>query len=185
MTDTAWILIALGAIVVIALIVLAVYLTNKKRSEDLRHGFGAEYDRTVEETGDRKEAESELRERRERRETLQIRPLDPSVRDKYLSRWEQVEQSFVEVPGAAVADAQRLVDQLMAERGYPVDDFDQRAADISVDHPAVVENYRRAHAVTDTGKTGSSSVDDLRDAMINYRSLFNALLETEDATPTA
>src|SRR6185503_12229090 len=136
--------IVIVAIVLIALIVGALILARQRRSQQLQEGFGPEYERTVQERGgDRREAEAELRERRQRRDQFEIRELEPAARDRYADRWRSAQRRFVDQPGPAVGEADALVMEVMRDRGYPVaDEFDQRAADISVDHPEVVEHYR-------------------------------------------
>jgi hypothetical protein len=177
----AWVWIVI-AIVLIAAIAVAVWtVMRRRRTESLRQQFGPEYDRTVEGT-DRREAESELEQRRRRREELDIRPLAPGARTRYADEWRSVQARFVDEPAAAVGQADMLVTQVMRERGYPMDDFDQRAADVSVDHPEVVGDYRAAHDISTRSASGDAPTEDLRQAMVHYRALFEQLLE-EDASP--
>jgi hypothetical protein len=172
--------IVLIAILVIALIVAGIVIARQRRSQQLQEGFGPEYRRTVQERGDRREAEAELMERRERRDKLDIRPLDPAARDRYAERWQVAQRHFVDEPGPAVGEADRLVMEVMGERGYPVaDDFEQRAADVSVDHPQVVEHYRAAHAISMRATGGEASTEDLRQAMVHFRALFAQLLDDD------
>ncbi len=170
------------AIVVIAVVVLAVMFTRKRGSQQLQKGFGPEYDRTVEERGgDRREAEAELRARRERRESFQVRALDPGDRNRYAERWRTAQRRFVDRPAPAVGEADALVTEVMRDRGYPVaDDFEQRAADVSVDHPHVVEHYRAAHGISSRATAGDASTEDLRQAMVHFRALFDDLLGDDD-----
>src|SRR3954454_8999314 len=179
-----WVLVA---IVAIALIAGAVALMRQRRSQQLREGFGPEYERTIAETGDRRAAESELAERRARREKLEVRELDPDSRDRYAERWRAAQRAFVDEPAGAVAGADRLVAEVMHERGYPVEqDFERRAADISVDHPVVVENYRAAHAISTRAVRGDAATEDLRQARVHFRELFTELLGEDahhDAVP--
>lgn len=172
----AWVWILL-AVLVAAAIVGAIAVSRKQRSARLREGFGPEYERVVEETGDQREAERELESRRERREELEIRPLQQANRERYAEEWQQVQERFVDDPAGAVASADELVARVMEERGYPMDDFDQRAADVSVDHPDVVENYRQGHRLAEDHRAGRGSTEDLRQAMVHYRALFGQLLE--------
>ena len=169
-------LIAIGVAVVI-LVVLALWLRARQRSHGLQNRFGSEYDRTLEGSESRKEAEQELRERERRREELDIIPLDDGARARYLEAWQGVQQRFVDAPAESVAEADVLVMQVMRDRGYPVDDFERRAADVSVDHPDVVEHYRSAHAVAGRSRADGSDTEELRGAVVHYRALFEALLE--------
>jgi hypothetical protein len=167
------VLIVLAVLVVLGLVYMA---TRQKRSEALKGRFGPEYERAVEETGDRKEAERDLRAREERREKLQIRDLDPAARERYTGTWRETQARFVDQPQQAVQEADALVILVMRDRGYPVDDFEQRAADVSVDHPHVVDNYRAAHNISVANERGAASTEDLRQAMVHYRALFEHLL---------
>lgn len=150
---------------------------KKRRSSRLRRSFGPEYDRTVERTGRRKEAELELEHRQERVRQLEIRPLPPGEADRFARDWQDVQRRFVDAPARAVDDADRLVTDLMQRRGYPMADFEQRAADVSVDHPQVVEHYRAGHALAARARDGGAGTEDLRQAMVHYRALFDDLLE--------
>ncbi len=171
----SWIWIVVAVIVVIAIAGALWAFTQRRRSTDLRRRFGPEYDREVREHG-RRGAETEL-ERRERRvEALEIRPISREDRERFGEEWRVVQARFVDDPRGAVTDADRLVGEVMRTRGYPVGDFEQRAADISVDHPHVVENYRAAHEIALRHKRGEASTEDLRKAMVHYRALFEELL---------
>jgi hypothetical protein len=175
MPGWGWFLVALGAVIVIGLVGWMVW--QQRRSRMLRQRFGPEYDRVVSETGGvRRKAESELDSRRKRRDDLDIRPLDPAARQRYMETWRTVQARFVDAPSQAIGEADALVLQVMRERGYPMDDFDQRAADISVDYPGVVENYRAAHAISMADQHGKASTEDMRQAVVHYRSLFEDLL---------
>src|SRR3954451_13101183 len=176
--------IVIVAIVVIALIVAAIVLMRQRRSQQLQEGFGPEYERTVEERGgDRREAEAELRERRQRRDQFEIRELEPAARDRYADRWRDAQRRFVDEPAPAVGEADALVIEVMRDRGYPVaDEFEQRAADVSVDHPEVVEHYRAAHGISTRATAGEANTEDLRQAMVHFRALFVELLG-EDVDP--
>lgn len=174
-----WILIV-GLVVVAAAVVFVSVRTSRTRA--LQRDFGDEYDRTMSRTGDGGLAESDLRERRERVSRLDIRPLSRADHDRFASEWTKVQAEFVDTPTDAVSDADGLIQRVMSTRGYPVQDFDRRAADISVEHPDVVENYRSAHsiAVKETGRSGGEDTEALRKAMIHYRSLFDELLVVDD-----
>lgn len=153
------------------------FFLRSRRSGRLRETFGPEYDRAVQQTGKRSEAERELEFRKERVSQLDIRPLPPGEGDQYVRDWKDVQKRFVDEPVLAVADADRLVTDLMQRRGYPMADFEQRAADLSVDHPHVVENYRAGHELAARARDGGASTEDLRQAMVHYRTLFDDLLE--------
>ena len=150
---------------------------RRRRSRQLHDRFGPEYDRTIEGADNRREAEAELREREQRRAELDIRPLDDERRDLYIEQWSGIQQRFVDAPTESVAEADVLVMQVMRDRGYPVDDFDRRADDISVDHPDVVDHYRSAHDTAGRSRTAGVDTEELRGAVIHYRALFEALLE--------
>ena len=178
MDTWVWITIA----VVAAVVVLGVLwsATRTRRTRSLQDRFGREYDRAVEHAGDRREAERELREREKRHEELDLRPLAPEARDRYVEEWRTTQGRFVDDPTGAVADADTLVQRVMKDRGYPVDDFDQRAADISVEHPELVEKYRTAHGIAQASERGEASTEDLRHSVRHYRALFVELLEVQD-----
>jgi hypothetical protein len=173
------VLIAIGIVVVLGLVAWNAYSARKRKG--LQEHFGPEYDRTVADAPSRREAVSDLTERQKRREELEIRPLAPESRDRYASRWHNTQAKFVDEPEEAVGEADRLIQEVMRERGYPVQDFDQRASDLSVDHPEVISNYRAAHGISVANERGKASTEDLRTAMVHYRALFEELLETEPA----
>ena len=149
---------------------------QRRRSEKLHARFGPEYIRELQEVGDRRHAEGRLEERKKCVEHLHIRPLTLGNRAWFIQSLRIVLARFVETPGAAIAEADQLLGDLMSTRGYPVSDFEQRAADISVDHPLVVENYRKAHAIALRHSRGTAGTEDLRQAMIHYRTLFEELI---------
>lgn len=159
---------------------VAWYLLQRQRSEELRARYGPEYSRTIDEIGDRRKAEAELLKRQERVEHLEIRPLTAAQRDAFVARWRAVQAKFVDDPRGAVTDADGLVEEVMKARGYPVADFDQRAADLSVHHPRVVENYRAARDIAKRHRRGEASTEDLRQAVVYYRELFQDLLEDRE-----
>ena len=165
------------AVVIVALIVIAWVIARKRRTETLRRRFGPEYERTVREEGPGK-AETVLLQRKQRVEKFSIRALSASERERFISEWRSVQSRFVDDPKGAVTDADKLVIRLMQARGYPMSDFEQRAADISVDHPQVVDNYRAAHEIALRHSRGEATTEDLRNAMLYYRSLFDDLLQT-------
>lgn len=164
-------------VVVVLLVLGAVLLIRHRRGAHLREQFGSEYDRTVDETGGRRRAEQELEQRRDRRESLDIRPLPPDQRELYREHWARLQQGFPDDPGGTVRNADGLVVAIMRDRGYPVGEFDQRAADVSVDHPDAVEHYREARRIAEAHGAGRASTDDLRLAVTSYRALVDALLE--------
>ena len=152
-------------------------LLRGRRSERLRTQFGgSEYDRAVKEDGSRRHAEAGLKERTARVESLNIRPLAPGDRARFVELWRRAEARFVDGPGGAVTEADQLLSDVMSTRGYPVSDFEQRAADVSVDHPLVLENYRTAHEIALRQSKGQANTEDLRQAMIHYRTLFEELV---------
>jgi hypothetical protein len=177
MPTWAWVVIAVGAVALLAVLLIA--FSTRRRTNRLRTRFGPEYDRAVQQHGERGAA-SELDSRLERREHLDIRPLPPPAREQYRESWARVQAEFVDDPTAAVGEADDLVHRAMRERGYPMDDFEQRAADISVDHPQVVERYRSAHGIANRNANGEATTEDLRQAMKHYRALFDDLLETPE-----
>ena len=176
-------LIILAVVVVLALAAAAFVVSRRRRSEHLKQHFGREYEHALEAKGDRAKAEAELAEREKRVQKLDIRPLDPAERERFTTQWTEVQARFVDDPPRAVAFADALLGEVMKARGYPVSDFEQRAGDISVDHPAVVEHYRTAHDIAVRHERGEAGTEDLRQAMIHYRSLFEDLAGTgEPAT---
>src|SRR4029077_21030824 len=166
------------AVAVLAIAGIAIWLfTRKRRTQRLRTQFGgAEYNRAVKEGGSRRKAEAVLDGRADRVEGLHIRPLAPGDRARFVESWSRVQARFVDGPGNAVTDADQLLGDVMSTRGYPVSDFEQRAADISVDHPLVLENYRTAHEIAVRQTQGQANTEDLRQAMIHYRTLFEDLV---------
>jgi hypothetical protein len=176
-------LVAVVLIGVVALIVAAaVMILRRRKSEQLKQRFGTEYDRAVQEQGDPRRAETILEERAKRVETFSLRSLSPADREAYAIEWSGVQRRFVDDPAAAVGSADRLVSRVMTDRGYPMSDFAQRAEDISVSYPAVVQNYRAAHEIHLKNEDGTATTEELRRAMVHYRSLFDELLEKASVT---
>lgn len=169
-----------AALVVVAALLLVSRLRQKKQSKNLQERFGPEYERTLAEEGDRESAEQELQRREERRARFDIRPLEPAERERYAEAWHDTQKRFVDAPGDAIGEADDLVSQVMRDRGYPVEDFAQRAEDLSVDHAGVVEDYRAANRVAVAHRRGDASTEDLRQALVHYRSLFAQLLGDSD-----
>jgi|SRR5579859_92776 len=174
----AWIVIAVGAVALVALILWQV--ARQQRTRRLRGQFGPEYQRAVSAADSKREAEAELAERRKRREKLDIRPLTVEERSRYSQEWQRVQAQFVDDPAGAVIRADTLIQSVMADRGYPMEDFEQRAADVSVDHPRVVENYRNGHRLFAKASSGDGTTEDLRQAMRSYHKLFEELVEDPD-----
>jgi FtsZ-interacting cell division protein ZipA len=177
-----WVLIAIAVVAVLAVVVWQALA--RRRTGRLQQQFGPEYDRALGSAESKRDAEAELQAREERRQQLEIRPLSGAARERYLQSWQSVQAQFVDDPRGAVAAADSLIQSVMGERGYPVHDFEQRAADISVDHPQVVENYRQGHRLAQASADGSDSTEDLRQAMRHYRALFDELLEPATDEPT-
>jgi hypothetical protein len=176
---TVWYIV--GAIVVAAIIIaVAIYSSRAGRTRRLQQRFGPEYDRAVRTTGDQKAAERDLAAREDRVRRMHIEELPAGARDRYTEEWRTVQTRFVDQPREALREADRLVENVMRDRGYPMSDFDQRAADISPDHPQVVDNYRIAHGIAVRSERGEVTTEDLRQAMVHYRSLFNDLLGTSE-----
>jgi FtsZ-interacting cell division protein ZipA len=180
--------IVIAVVVVLAVIALALLVAaglRDRRSQRLKDRFGPEYERTVEETGDRRQAERLLRERVERRDELPIRDLEPAARERYAEEWRSVQTRFVDDPRGAVAAADQLVTAVMRDRGYPAESFEQQVADVSVDHAHTVDAYRRGRQVLGDARQ-QAATDDLRQAMVHYRELFEELLgEPVHGTPAA
>jgi hypothetical protein len=181
MTPLDWSLL----IVAIVAIGIAVLVGFQMRSKKLRSKFGPEYDRLVKEQGSTLKAEKELEHRTKRVEKFNIRPLSAQESDDFSREWSATQQKFVDDPRGAVADADSLVQRVMKTRGYPIGgEFDDRAADLSVDHPRVIDNYRSAHDIAERDRQNSASTEDLRIAMKHYRTLFEDLLERPLGTVT-
>jgi len=177
-TTTTTQIVIITALALAVLAGIAIWLfTRKRRTARLRTQFGgAEYRRAVKEGGSRRQAEAALDKRADRVERLQIRPLAPGDRARFIESWSRVQARFVDGPGGAVTEADQLLGDVMTTRGYPMSDFEQRAADISVDHPQVLENYRAAHENALRQRHGQASTEDLRQAMIHFRTLFEELI---------
>lgn len=172
-------LVIVVAIVVIAVVAFAYWLTSRsRRTAQLREHFGPEYVHAVEQYGAESRAQDALKRRAERVEELNIRPLSATESRRYAEQWRDVQTLFVDDPHVAIGEADRLVGEVMQARGYPLGDFEQRAADVSVDHPKVVEHYRAAHAIARRTATGDGDTEQVRQAIVHYRALFDELIET-------
>ena len=179
MNDTVALVVV--ALVVLVVVVLLVFLAaRKKKSDGLRQQFGPEYDRSVEKSGKRRDAERDLQQRTERRNTLDIRSLEPQRRDMFAAEWRITQEDFVDRPGEAVRSANALVERVMQEVGYPVGDFEQMSRDLSVDHAQVMSEYRSAHDLSELNDRKQSTTEQQRQAMVHYRSLFTELLDAGD-----
>jgi LPXTG-motif cell wall-anchored protein len=174
--STATIILIIGLIGIAILGIAAMLFLRKRRTEGLRTRFGPEYARALEENGDRRHAEASLEERKKRVERFKLRLLTPGDRARFTESWRAVQARFVDDPKVAVTESDQLLGDVMSTRGYPVSDFEQRTADISVDHPKVVDNYRAAHEIALRHAQGQASTEDLRQAMIHYRTLFMDLV---------
>ena len=175
-SSTATIVIAV--IVVLLIIVGAVALARRNRSKSLQDRFGPEYQRAVRESGgSRSEAERELARRQDRVKRMHIEELPPGAKTRYAEEWRTVQTRFVDEPQAALVNADRLISNVMRDRGYKVDNYDQTVADLSPDHPNVLQNFRVAHTITERSETGEASTEDLRQAMVHYRSPFDDLVK--------
>jgi hypothetical protein len=174
MSPTSIVILVVAVLVIIG---IAVMILRGRERERLQKHFGAEYDHQVEAAdGSKAKAEAELLKREKRVHKLEIKPLPPRERDRFADEWQQVQARFVDDPERSIALADALVAEVMSARGYPVQDFEQRAADISVEHPKVVENYRAAHEIAVRHSKGKAGTEDLRSALLGYRSLFDELL---------
>jgi hypothetical protein len=172
MSTSALIIVVVIAVVVVGAIAL---ILRNRRSERLRNRFGPEYGRAIQETGSKGHAEAKLEKLEKRVERFNISPLSPADRVGFIAAWQTVQARFVDDPKGALTDADKLIEKIVATRGYPVTDFEQRAADISVDHPLVVEHYRAGHEIALRHSQGRASTEDMRQAMIHYRTLFGDL----------
>jgi hypothetical protein len=172
MDPAVWIIFAIAIVLVVA---IAVYVAwNSRKRDELREGFGPEYDRTVAEAPSRREAEAELRERQKRHDELELRPLSREARSAYRRDWDATQARFVDDPDGAIGDADALIRQVMRERGYPVDDVDR---DLSVEHGDVMHEYRAAQTIAQRSADGDASTEEQRQAIVHYRALFEALVE--------
>ncbi len=174
--STIQITLIIAIAVVMVASIAAFFALRKRRTKRLRAQFGgAEYDRALAEGGSRRHGEAGLEGRNDRVVAFHIRPLATAERTRFAESWRNIQGRFVDGPGAAVTDADQLLRDVMSARGYPVSDFEQRAADVSVDHPQVIDNYRKAHDIAGRESRGQASTEDLRQAMIHYRTLYEDL----------
>ncbi len=182
--NTVVIVIIVGIVVLAAAVLFAIWVVRQRRRASLQERFGPEYEREVQARGSERDAAHHLGEVADRRDRLDIRQLEPAARDRYTRRWEAVQAQFVDRPGSALDDADRLVTDVMRDRGYPVEDFDERAELVAADHPQVVEHYRAAHAVRHAhhGPSNDSDTEELRQAFVHYRALFDELVHGRQDT---
>ncbi len=177
--DTLTAIVVAAIVVVIVALAIGVYFYYRRRNAtlEMQHRFGPEYDRVVGETGNRSRAEERLLNREKRVASYDIHPLLAEDRARFTRLWQNVQAEFVDSPRTAVSHADEVLTDVMAERGYPMSDFERRSADLSVDHPVVVQNYRDAHDIVLRHRDGKASTEDLRRAMIHYKTLFRELVE--------
>ena len=183
-SDPRFIIGIIVVVVIIAIVAAIVVHERRKKTQHLRSRFGTEYDRTVLERGSERTAEAALAAREQRVNALPIRDLAPAERERFVTDWQIVQVRFVDHPRGSVIEADELVAALMNARGYPVADFEQRAADISVNHPRVVDNYRSAHAIAQRLSGTEPTTEDMRTAMLQYRALFDELLQVNTRNET-
>jgi hypothetical protein len=185
MSQTGIALVIAIVVIVVLGVAIGVLLASRRKTARIKEHFGPEYERTVAESGDENAAMKELKGRVRERNKLDIEPLAPQARERFAADWRTVQAAFVDNPAGAVGDADRLVADVMRTRGYPVDDFDRRAADISVDHPDVALNYRAAHDIYLLQERDSNSIgtEAQRQAFMHYRALFDRLLESDTHDP--
>ncbi|XVV14011.1 hypothetical protein ACQP2X_06555 [Actinoplanes sp. CA-131856] len=181
MSPTLTIILIVVVLVVIAAVIYGVQVGRRKK---LQSTFGPEYDRVVADAGSRTEAEKELREREKRHASFELKPLSPEAQAKYSAAWEEVQIQFVDNPSQAVTTADELVTRLIAERGYPTGQYDERLADLSVEHASTLGHYRDAHEISQRNTDGKAGTEDLRQALVHYRALFADLLGTDPVAGT-
>ncbi|MFF4614755.1 hypothetical protein [Nonomuraea jabiensis] len=175
MTTLIWV--AVVAVVAVALVAVGYLVLQQRRRDHLRERFGPEYERIVAEHDNRREAEQELLDRERRHAELDLHPLTEQSRDTYANRWTEVQERFVDAPGFAVTEADQLVTAVMAERGYPTEDYEERLSTLSVGHAKTLDHYRTAHEISGRAARKEASTEDLRQAMVHYRALFEELLQ--------
>jgi len=181
--NTTYFLIAVVLILVIMGIIMGPIFARRKRSQRFQNKYGPGYDRTVKTMGNEKKAQTEMDERQKHVDTLNIRPLSDSERERYLADWTKIQAKFIDQPGQATVEADHLIMEVMQMRAYPVSDFEQRAADISINYPALVSNYRLAREIAVKNERHEADTEELRQALIYYRALFDELLKTETVVP--
>jgi hypothetical protein len=182
MSNEAVIAVIVAVVLALVIVGIVLFVLQQRRHRHLRETFGPEYNRAVEDAGSRRRAEQELAERERRHDELELTELAPEVRARYAQEWSVVQEQFVDSPEEAVGEADRLVTIVMAERGYPTDDYRQRLDDLSVEHARTLDHYRSAHTVNERRRSHEATTEDLRQAMVHYRALFDDLLGTAQTT---
>jgi hypothetical protein len=172
----------MGVMVAIFVVIAIVFIVKSQRSQRLKSRFGPEYKRAVEETGSKTQAEAKLEKLAKRVQSFNINELPPTARADFVAAWQKIQGRFVDDPKSALTEADKLIQKIMTARGYPVAEFEQRAADLSVDHPLIVEHYRAGHDIAVRHAQGQASTEDMRQAMIHYRTLFAELAGEPDLT---
>jgi hypothetical protein len=181
--NTTYLIIAVVLVLLVLGVILGAIFSRRQRSKKFQNKYGPEYDRTVQNAGNEKKAQAEMGERQKHVDTMNIRPLSVSERARYQAEWTAIQAKFVDQPGQATVEADHLIMEVMKVRAYPVSDFEQRAADISVNYPALVSNYRAAREIAIKNEQHSANTEELRQALIYYRSLFDEFLKDEAAVP--
>jgi len=181
--NTTFLIIAVVVVLVVLGAILGFVFFGRQRTTRLQDKYGSEYDRTVKNAGSEKNARAELKGRQKHVDTLNIRPLSVSERERFQDEWMSIQAKFVDQPGQATVEADHLIMEVMKLRAYPVSDFDQRAADISINYPTLVSNYRAAREIAIKNEQHSANTEELRQAIIYYRSLFDELLKEETVVP--
>jgi len=181
--NTTYLIIAVVLVLLVLGVILGAIFSRRQRSKKFQNKYGPEYDRAVQNAGNEKKAQAELGERQKHVDTMNIRPLSVSERVRYQAEWTAIQAKFVDQPGQATVEADHLIMEVMKVRAYPVSDFEQRAADISVKYPALVSNYRAAREIAIKNEQHSANTEELRQALIYYRSLFDELLKDETVVP--
>jgi FtsZ-interacting cell division protein ZipA len=181
--NTTYLIIGVVVVLVIIGLILGVVSSRRQRSKRFHKKYGTEYDHTVEVMGNEKKAQTEMDERQKHVETLNIRPLSLSERERYLAEWKAVQNKFIDQPGQATVEADHLIMEVMKVRAYPVSDFEQRAADISITYPELVSNYRAAREIAIKNERHQANTEELRQALVYYRALFDELLKEETVVP--
>jgi len=183
MNTNIYIIIIVVLILVILGLIMGPIFSRRQRSKRYQNKFGPDYDHTVKAMGNEKKAQTEMDDRQKHVDTLIIRPLSLSERERYLAEWKAVQAKFIDQPGQATVEADHLIMEVMQLRNYPVSDFEQRAADISINYPELVSNYRLARAIAIKNEQHKADTEELRQALVYYRSLFDELLNAEIVSP--